>query len=194
MRERRTRLAVFVCTVFLTVSARADLEFSSVGIVGADSTKKFSGMRRYGMLFGYRVNSSSTRFWVPTRLDLTAGLMERGSDSAAFVSFGPSYRIPIAKSGEADWFVDLGAHPTFISDSHFNGKDLGGSFHFTSYLGLGAYLDRQRTTSVLLRYHHTSNAGLDDDNPGVDMLGLTIRYTFDGDGDILYADTSAQDE
>jgi len=96
------------------------------------------------------------------------------------------------KSDQSKWFVDFGLHPTFISQSRFEGKNLGGDVFFTSHLGLGLYLGRQRKTSLLLRYQHTSNAGLNDRNPGLDMLGLTFSYNFGGDPLMLSADNAEQ--
>ena len=193
MSKLQSSLAVVLCAIFLAPSARADIRLSSVGILSADSVKKFSGMRQHGLLLSYRVNTVSRSFWVPSKLDFTAGRLERGNDSALFVSFGPTYRfnINMNKSEPGRWFMDIGSHPTYVSKSQFGGKPLGGNFFFTSYLGLGAYLDRQRKTGLLLRYQHTSNAGLSNSNPGVDMLGLTFSYHFGADQQLFSA---VQDE
>ncbi len=192
MSEQHSRLAVILCAVLLSSSARADIQFSSVGILGADSVQKFAGMRQYGVLLGYQVNSRSKVFWMPSRLDFSAGWLERGSNASAFVSAGPSYRWHMNKSDQSKGFVDFGVHPTYVSQSRFEGKNLGGDFFFTSHLGLGAYLGRQRKTSLLLRYQHTSNAGLNDRNPGVDMLGLAFSYNFGGDRMTLSTDNADQ--
>ncbi len=190
MRGRYSSLAATWIAVLLASSAGADMQLSSIGVIGADSTKKFSGMRQYGVSLSYRVDSASRSFWIPTELDLTTGILERGTDTAAYVSFGPSYRIPIGDAERSSVFVGLGVHPTWISESRFEGSELGGHFHFTSHLGIGAYLDRRRTRSLLLRYQHTSNAGLDVPNPGVDMLALTFRYSFGGEPEELYAESA----
>ncbi len=181
MSKLLSSLAIVLCAIFLAPSARADIQFSSVGILSADSVKKFSGMRQHGLLLSYRVNTVSKSLWVPSKLDFTAGLLERGGDSSLFVSFGPTYRFNMKRSEPGRWFMEIGSHPTYVSESQFGGKPLGGQFFFTSYLGLGAYLDRQRKTCLLLRYQHTSNAGLSNSNPGVDMLGLTFSYHFGAD-------------
>lgn len=190
MTGRYSSLAATWIAVLLASSASADMQLSSIGVIGADSTNKFSGMRQYGVSVSYRVDSASRSFWIPTELDLTAGFFDRGSDTAAYVSLGPSYRFPIGDAERSGVFIGLGVHPTWISDSRFEGSDLGGHIHFTSHLGIGAYLDRRRTRSLLLRYQHTSNAGLDDANPGLDMLALTFRYSFGGEPEELYAESA----
>ncbi len=190
MSKLLSSLAIVLCAIFLAPSARADIQFSSVGILSADSVKKFSGMRQHGLLLSYRVNAVSKSLWVPSKLDFTAGLLERGGDSSLFVSFGPTYRFNMKRSEPGRWFMEIGSHPTYVSESQFGGKPLGGQFFFTSYLGLGAYLDRQRKTCLLLRYQHTSNAGLSNSNPGVDMLGLTFSYHFGADQQPLSAEAA----
>ena len=192
MNKQRLTIAVILCAIFLAPSARADIRFSSVGILEAESVKKFSGMHQRGVLLRYQVSAQTTSFWLPSTLDLTAGWLERGSNAASFISFGPTYQLDMNKSEPGRWFMDFGVHPTFVSQSRFGGKNLGGKVFFTSYLGIGAYLDQQRTTSLLLRYQHSSNAGLSDTNPGVDMLGLTFSYHFGGDQQLLSAGKANQ--
>ena len=192
MSKQHSILAVILCAVFLSSSARADIQFSSVGILSADSVQKFAGLRQNGMLLGFRVNSGSRVFWMPSRLDFSVGWLERGSNASAFVSAGPSYRWHMNNSDQSKWFVDFGVHPTFISQSRFEGKNLGGEVFFTSHLGLGVYLGRQGKSSLVLRYQHISNAGLNDRNPGVDMLGLAFSYNFGGDRMTLSADNADQ--
>jgi hypothetical protein len=136
-------------------------------------------MHQHGIVLRYRVNSMSARFWMPSSLDLTVGALELGGETGSFVSFGPSYRYSISISEADRWFVDFGVHPTYLSSPTYGGRSLGGNFHFTSYVGFGAYLGRRKKTSMFLRYQHTSNAGLDSPNPGLDMVGLTFNYHFD---------------
>ncbi len=178
--------------IFLAPSARADIQFSSVGILTAETVTKVSGMYQYGVLLRYRISNQSASSWIPSSLDLTAGALERGSDAGSFISFGPSYRYNMGKTGAGRWFVDVGMHPTYVAKSTYGGRTLGGNFHFTSYLGLGGYLGRQKKTSVLIRYQHTSNAGMNTPNPGLDMMGLTISYHFGGDQQLLSAGIADQ--
>ena len=187
MNKRRPTILVILCAIFLAPSARADNQVSSVGILEAVSVKKFSGMHQRGVLLRFQVSDQATSFWLPSTLDFAAGWLERGNNAASFISFGPSYRMHLYKSNSGRWFTDFGAHPTYISKSQFGGKALGGKFFFTSYVGLGAYLDRQRKTSLVLRLQHTSNAGLSNSNPGVDMLGLTVSYHLGADRQLFSA-------
>jgi hypothetical protein len=116
--------------------------------------------------------------------------MKRGEIDGLFISFGPSYRYDIRKSEGGRWFADFGIHPTYVAKSTYGDQPIGGHFYFTSYIGLGAYLGRQRKTSVLVRYQHTSNAGLNSPNPGLDMIGLTFSYHFGGDQQLFSAEAT----
>lgn len=187
-----SKLAIFLCAISFAPSASADIVFDSVSIRSANSVKKFDGMGQHGVQFNYRVLSKSKAFWIPTSLDLGLGWVELGGDSAAFVSFGPTYRFHFSNTDHGRWFTELASHPTYLSRSNFGGKSMGGELHFTSYLGLGAYLDRIRKTSLMFRYQHTSNAGLSDANPGVDMVGLTFSYHFGSNRRLMAAGTASK--
>ena len=193
MSKLQSKLAMILCAIFLAPSARADIQLSSVGIHAAETVKQVairphvtprqnvSAMHQHGILLRYRVNSRSTNPWIPSSLDLATGMLKRGGNAGLFISFGPSYRYDMSKSEAGRWFVDFGVHPTYVAKSTYDGQPIGGHFYFTSYLGLGAYLGRQRKTSVLIRYQHTSNAGINSPNPGLDMMGLTFSYHFGAD-------------
>lgn len=178
MRKLRSSLPAILCAIFIAPPAHADVQFNSVGFLTAEAVKNVKGMHQYGVLFRYRVNNQSKSFWMPSSLDLSAGQLERGSDAGSFISFGPSYRYDMKKSEAGRWFLDVGVHPTYAEKSTYGGRPLGGNFHFTTHIGLGAYLDREKRISALLRFQHMSNAGIDTPNPGLDMLGLTFSYHF----------------
>jgi hypothetical protein len=173
--------------------ASADIVFDSFSVLTADSVQKFDGMGQHGVSFRYSIIRPDRPWWMPTSLDLGTGWVERDGDSAAFLSFGPTYRIHLGKSDHSRWFTDIASHPVYLSRSDFGGKSMGGNFHFTSYLGIGAYLARNRKTSLMLRYQHTSNAGLSESNPGVDMIALTFGYNF-GQQQQLVSATDANPE
>ena len=104
-------------------------------------------------------------------LELAIGAISTSQESRAFVSFGPVWRLPI--NGHS-LFVELGFSPTLIAGSSFNGRDLGGNFHFTSSASIGATFGARENISLALRIQHTSNGGLSSTNPGLDMIGLNF--------------------
>ena len=108
-------------------------------------------------------------------LEVAVGSVVSSDRSAAVVSVGPVWRFPLA-AGRA--FVDFGFSPTLLSDSRFDDRELGGNFHFTSSLSIGASFGRFDRYSLALRAQHTSNGGLNEDNPGLDMFGLNFAVDF----------------
>ena len=104
-------------------------------------------------------------------LELAIGVISTPIENRAFVSLGPVWRLPIASRF---LFVELGFSPTIITGSSFNGRDLGGNFHFTSSASIGATFGARKNISIALRVQHTSNAGLSKINPGLDTIGLNF--------------------
>jgi hypothetical protein len=100
------------------------------------------------------------------------GTFYRRDQHRVFVSGGPTWRFgPWSR-----FHLDLGIHPTFLGGSRFHGADLGGNFHFTSFVSAGLILGRRHELAA--RIQHTSNAGLNDDNPGADVAGIDYSYRF----------------
>lgn len=112
------------------------------------------------------------------RLELAIGTFATQSENLSFVSFGGVWKIPNRwlpfNSNRFD--VEFGFSPTYISDSMMNGRNLGGHYYFTSSLSVGRFLDRYKTIALSLRAQHTSNGGLNEANPGLDMVGLTLAF------------------
>lgn len=184
--------AAYLLAVMHTTPAVAENSLNSFGFGGADSRGKLTGIKQTTVLLGYSAPDPSGRAWMPDRFDLSLGSLQAGNDSAEFISFGPSWQRPFGKSVSSTWFMDFGVHPTLLNESRFDGEDIGGTFHFTSHFGVGKFLDYKRKAHVLLRVQHTSNAGLDETNPGVDMIALTFWFNLDSQRRKLVAEASDQ--
>lgn len=101
------------------------------------------------------------------------GAISSSGRNEMFVSIGPVWRLPVTARG---LFVDISIAPTLISGSIFEGRDLGGNFHFTSSISMGKAFGQ--TNFAALRIQHTSNGGLNSTNPGMDMIGLEFSIGF----------------
>lgn len=109
------------------------------------------------------------------RLELAIGTISTAVESRTFVSLGPVWRLPIESRS---LFIELGFSPTLLSRSSFNDRDLGGNFHFTSSVPVGATFGQIDTVAVSLLIQHTSNGGFSNTNPGLDMIGLNFAFDF----------------
>ena len=85
---------------------------------------------------------------------------------------------PVAELHMGDFPVTLvlSSGPSLYSEDAFDSYDIGGNFQFTSSFGLNWVFDD--AWSVGYRFQHTSNAGIDDPNPGLEMHTVSIAYTF----------------
>lgn len=137
----------------------------------ASAGDKFTGTRLYAFAFNFQL----PRRLRAKHLELAFGSFSTSAEDRVFVSFGPVWRLPVE---HRSLFIELGVSPTLISGSTLNGRDLGGNFHFTSSFAVGVSYGRRHAFSLSLRAQHTSNGGLDDTNPGIDMLGLNVAFNF----------------
>ncbi len=106
-------------------------------------------------------------------LELAIGSISSATEGEAFISLGPVWRLPVLREGV---YVDFGFSPTVITGSQFDGRDLGGRFHFTSSLSVGTKIGSDPRNSISVRIQHTSNGGLSRANPGLDMVGLEFSF------------------
>ncbi len=137
----------------------------------ATASKKFEDTSQFAATFKNR----PPRRLRTRHFDLAIGTISTSQESRAFVSFGPVWRLP---TNSRSLLVELGFSPTLIGGSSFNGRDLGGNFHFTSSASVGATFGARKNISLALRVQHTSNGGLSSTNPGLDMIGLNFVFTF----------------
>ena len=109
-------------------------------------------------------------------LELAAGSIWSEQQTEGFVSLGPVWRLPLSNDGRR--FLDWSFSPTLISGTDFADRDLGGHLQFTSAVAFGARFGRNEEYSLSLRAQHTSNGGLNEHNPGLDMIGLSFAIEF----------------
>jgi hypothetical protein len=109
-------------------------------------------------------------------LELAVGVTTSTTDTHKIVSLGPVWRYPIFGDRVA---VELGFSPTLLSGSTFDGRDMGGRFHFTSSVEFEAEFGAHRAFTASLRIQHTSNGGLNGNNPGMDVVGIGFARRYD---------------
>ncbi|MEX0374178.1 acyloxyacyl hydrolase [Spiribacter pallidus] len=105
--------------------------------------------------------------------DLSVAYWDGDYDDNGFLAVGPVFE---RQGLPADLRLSLGVQPTLISSHNGNGKDLGGPVQFTSHLSLA--WAPATALSLGLRIQHTSNAGLYDHNPGVDIIAAEVGFAF----------------
>ncbi len=133
---------------------------------------KFADTWQFALAFRMRP-PRRLRGFLAHHFELAVGTISTSQESNPFVSLGPVWRLPF--NGNS-LFVELGISPTLLGGSTFNGRDMGGNFHFTSSIAVEAAFGLRRAVAVALRLQHTSNGGLSTTNPGMDMLAISFSY------------------
>ncbi len=113
---------------------------------------------------------------IAPRLTVEAGRFESGSEHRFFASFGPSVRLT-SDAHRVPLFVDVGISPTVINGSQYGDNDFGTSSNFTLHVALGLRFGRTKNQVVKLRYQHISNGGINNTNPGVNMVGIDFSFS-----------------
>lgn len=138
----------------------------------ASGVGKFSNTSQFAVAFRTR----APEFLRSDRLELAVGTFSTSGRNRAFVSLGPVWRLPI---NSHRYFGEFGFSPTLLDGSTFDGRELGGNFHFTSSITLGMRFGVQNQYALALRAQHTSNGGLNSTNPGLDTVGINFSANFD---------------
>lgn len=139
---------------------------------------QFDNLNQYALFLDFSLPAS----WSPwrnvtadPRLTFEIGEFQDGSEGRGFVSLGPAVRFTNQR-WRVPMFVDFGLSPTAIDGSRFEGRDLGTSLNFTSHIALGARFGKHNSHTVSLRYQHISNGGINNTNPGTNMIGLDFAF------------------
>lgn len=113
------------------------------------------------------------RWRLNSYLEAGLGALDGGAKTGLIASFGPLVAL-IRANG--DLRLELGVKPTWLSEDRFGREDLGGHFHFTSHFAVSYRVGPG--LRIGYRLQHTSNAGITDPNPGLDVHLLSIDWTF----------------
>jgi hypothetical protein len=108
-----------------------------------------------------------------TYLELNAGVLDAGGDTAFIGSIGPGLNLKAFGNRLVVWG---GINPTYTSEDTFGDEDFGGSFQFTSHIGIS--FRPIRPLSIGYRFQHMSNAGIYSENPGLNLHMLGLAYYF----------------
>lgn len=146
--------------------------------ISAADTGKFESLTRHALFVDFALPggwATLDGFSAAPRLTLEAGRFARGSEHRNFLSVGPVLRLTHAR-WPTRMFVDVGVSPTVIDGARYGDRDFGTSFNFSSHLGLGIRVGENADHVVKFRFEHISNGGIDDTNPGVNLIGVDFVF------------------
>lgn len=122
-------------------------------------------------IFGAEVHLDPFASWRGAELSFAAAADVHDSGTY-WVGAGVSAIRPFGDG----WFVEASLMPGYFDPSR-DRQDLGSALEFRSLLGVGRRLSDR--ASISLAVSHKSNAGTADENPGVNLVRLRFRYSFD---------------
>jgi hypothetical protein len=105
---------------------------------------------------------------------------DAGPDGDVYTTHvGPAWRYRPGLLGDRG-FIEAGTSIAWVSEERVAGSDLGSKWHFTTHATLGFLLDPRKRWHAGLRVRHSSNAGFESPNPGLDIVMLEVGYRFGG--------------
>jgi len=75
-------------------------------------------------------------------------------------------------------YIDYSLGIAYVSDTSIADKKLGQHLQFDNRLGFGVRFGGEKRHDVALGARHVSNAGLDNDNDGFDVVSVSYTYRF----------------
>ena len=151
---------------FIASMGLAEAQEIAVGLGLTDPT--FPALNGAAVSLDYRAKPFAERRVASFAFAASATLTEFGD---AFVGAGLSTRW----TWDSGWFLENQFTPG-VTAHGTQENDLGSTFTFRSHLAVGYSFKNDRVLS--LAFSHTSNAGLGDTNPGVNMVFLRYHVGF----------------
>jgi len=101
-----------------------------------------------------------------------------GNDSLGDFHVTPVFQLLRKESDGFVPFVEFGVGAHVHTDDSIGDKDFDIPFAFGSHVGAGLRFGESASYELLYRFQHLSNAGLGDDNPGINFHLLQLGYRF----------------
>jgi lipid A 3-O-deacylase len=101
-----------------------------------------------------------------------------GEDTLVDGHITPVFRWQRDVSTPLPVFLELGVGAHGYTETAIEDKDFDIPFAFGSHVGAGVRFGEGGRYELLYRYQHQSNAGLGDDNPGINFHLVTLGYHF----------------
>lgn len=101
-----------------------------------------------------------------------------GNDSLVDFSVTPVFRYQREPGTGFAPFAELGVGAHVYTEDGIGDRDFDVPFAFGSHFGVGARFGSRQEFELLYRFQHQSNAGLGDDNPGINFHAVHLGYRF----------------
>ncbi|HLU61743.1 MAG TPA: acyloxyacyl hydrolase [Gammaproteobacteria bacterium] len=122
-------------------------------------------------------------WWRPDTWSVGYGRLSRDGNASNMLMLGPLWRFDFLET-VCNCFLDAGVslthlfEPDFYNEKRDRWESFGSHTQFTTRLGFGWYLDRQRQWAMSWNFSHISNGGLSEVNPGADFVGMELQFRY----------------
>jgi hypothetical protein len=141
------------------VSYRDDESFMSVGWAAG-----------HALPWSWRWSSGAS---LETGSDWSLGILYGGGSTGVIATVGPR---AVLHTASRLWELDLGVSAALLSRTEFGEVDFGSVIQFISHFGVSRRMGEHFDLGY--RFQHMSNAGLDRENPGLNLHLLRFSYRF----------------
>ena len=152
---------------YMEIGARGGIEFNNGSLEEDYDAAELYFLKT--LPWGTNLGDQTTLF---TRFDMGVTYLGTDAKDSAMVAIGGDVVL-----GFWDGIMEfeIGFRPTWMFEHEYDDDDFGGGMQFTSHAGLAFIWD-----PVVLNYRvqHTSNAGIYDENPGINMHMIGLGYRF----------------
>jgi hypothetical protein len=173
----RTVSSLFTALTLSALSATADVfTFTQAGLragVDLESQINLTSYEVFGTLSSPWDWQLTDHITADLTFEAALGALTGEGETAGYIHFGPSL---VVSFGDFPVKLVISSGPSLYSEDIFDTYNIGGNVQFTSSIGLN--WQACEDWSVGYRLQHTSNAGLDSLNPGLDMHALSIAYRY----------------
>lgn len=170
-----------VACLLLIASCSAD-PMAVSGVHGDIRQQKFAELAWLGAQWDVPALDIAPRWRLHYELD--AGVIDARPDDrkALNLMLGPAlqWHHPAA---EWTFIIEGGLRPAYVDRTVFNGRAIGGSFHFASHVGAVFRMTRL-PFQVGARFLHISNGGIRSDNPGMNYALFSFGYYWYPQGEL----------
>ena len=160
----------------MSATETPDSPFDTVGLRVAFDTNTPVSLNSYEL---YQTSAPqwhwdlSEKFNAGLGYEAAIGALAGEGDVAGYLHFGLNLELAHEELPVA---LVLQSGPSLYSTDSFGDFDLGGNIQFTSSIGLNWQMCEG--WAVEYRYQHTSNAGLEAENPGLEMHAFALSHSF----------------
>lgn len=167
-------LYVFISSSCLSAATLANLEIGLRG--GTDGSQNLEQSYVAAEMYLLKKlpwnKNFSDHVSLSSRLDMGFTLLDASDEQGFMLAIGADMVFGFW-NGSTE--VEVGFRPTWLPDHEYGEDDFGGGLQFTSHVGLTF---NWQPVVINYRFQHTSNAGIYDNNPGLNLHMFGIGYRF----------------